>query len=278
MTTQPQPRSHLVKTPDGLSIAVREYGDPAGRPLLFIHGYAQSGLCWARQAAAPDLACFRLVTYDLRGHGASSKPLAPGFYQQSRPWAEEVAAVIDQCALDRPLLVGWSYGGRVIGDFLDAFGDAPLSGLVFVDAVTKSAHHFYGSCNRLMKMMTDLEPATNIAATRGFLRACFHRPPDREVFENLLAASMMVPPEVRAAMARPADYDVALAAIKVPSLVIHGADDQVIAPAMAVHIANMVPGARLELMAEAGHAPFAERPDDFNALLAAFAHAVTLSD
>ncbi|MEP9378086.1 alpha/beta hydrolase [Aquabacter sp. CN5-332] len=275
MLDTPPPRSHHATTPDGLSIAVREWGDPAGRPVLFIHGYAQSGLCWERQVADPALTHLRLVTYDLRGHGASSKPLDPPFYQEGRRWADEVAAIITQCALERPVLAGWSYGGRIIGDYLTAFGASGLSGLVFVDAVTDSARHFYGSCNHLMRMMADADPATNIAGTRAFLKACFHNPPEPDLYETQLAASMMAPSEVRAAMVRPANYGSVLSAVDVPALVIHGVEDQVIAPAMAEHIAACIPGARLEMIAGAGHAPFLECPAEFNALLAAFTHAVT---
>lgn len=274
MLDTPPRRSHHVTTPDGLSIAVRELGDPTGRPVLFIHGYAQSGLCWERQVADPGLAHLRLVTYDLRGHGGSSKPLDPPFYQESRRWADDVAAIIAQCCLERPILVGWSYGGRIIGDYLTAFGASGLSGLVFVDAVTDSARHFYGSCNHLMRMMADADPATNIEGTRAFLKACFHSPPDPDLYETQLAASMMTPPEVRAAMARPADYGSVLSAVDVATLVIHGAEDRVIAPAMAEHIAACIPGARLKMLAGAGHAPFLESPAAFNALLRTFADAV----
>lgn len=257
-------------TPDGLRIAVQEWGDPQGRPVLLIHGYAQAGLCWQRQVQDPALAHLRLVTYDLRGHGASDKPLEPHFYQDGWRWGDEVQAIIQQLGLERPVIAGWSYGGRIMGDYVARHGAAALSGLVFVNAITENARHFYGSCNRLMKQMTDPDPATCIAATRAFLRACFLLPPDLDLYETLLAAAMMCPPPVRAAMGRPADYGAALAALDLPVLVVHGAEDHVIAPAMAVHIVETIRGARLEMFEEAGHAPFLESPAHFNGLLSAF--------
>lgn len=265
------PRTHTVTTPDSLAISVREWGNPSGRPVLFIHGYAQAGLCWSRQVGDPALQHLRLVTYDLRGHGASDKPPEPHFYQEGWRWGEEVHAILTQLGLERPVLAGWSYGGRIIGDYLLQHGGAALSGVMFVDAITENARHFYGSCNRLMKLMTDPDPATCIEATRAFIRACFLHAPDTDLYETLLAAAMMCPPAVRAAMARPAEYAAALAALDLPVRVVHGAEDHVIAPAMAVHIAQTVQGARLEMFEDAGHAPFLESPARFNAVLAELA-------
>ena len=49
-------------------------GAPAGPAVLFVHGWSQSQLCWARQVESRDLDSFRMVTFDLRGHGMSAKP------------------------------------------------------------------------------------------------------------------------------------------------------------------------------------------------------------
>ena len=57
----------------------------------------------------------------------------------SRPlWADDLAAVIKARNLQRPVLVGWSYGGYTIADYVRKFGDAGLGGLVFLAAVTKN--------------------------------------------------------------------------------------------------------------------------------------------
>src|SRR5437868_14244593 len=69
-----QPLKHkpiTVKTPDGLNIAAQEWGNPAGPEILFIHGFSQSYLSWMRQVQGDLAKEFRMVTYDLRGHGNS---------------------------------------------------------------------------------------------------------------------------------------------------------------------------------------------------------------
>ena len=126
-----------VKTPDGLTISAQEWGNPAGPEILFIHGFSQSHLSWMRQVDSDLAKEFRIVTYDLRGHGNSDKPLDPARYRDSKAWGDEVQAVIDAAGLKRPVLVGWSYAGRVISDYLATHGAGQIAGINFVDAPIK---------------------------------------------------------------------------------------------------------------------------------------------
>ena len=64
-----------VTTPDGLTIAAQEWGNPNGPGIVFIHGFSQSSLSWMRQTNSDLAKEFHIVTYDLRGHGNSDKPL-----------------------------------------------------------------------------------------------------------------------------------------------------------------------------------------------------------
>jgi hypothetical protein len=70
-------KAHTVKTPDGLTIAVQDWGQPDGPEMLFIHGFSQSHLSWIKQVDSGLGQTFRMLTYDLRGRGASDKPLEP---------------------------------------------------------------------------------------------------------------------------------------------------------------------------------------------------------
>jgi pimeloyl-ACP methyl ester carboxylesterase len=121
MTAVAQPgtmRIHTVRGGGGLALHVREWGRADGPPILLIHGWSQSHLCWARQYGSALADEFRLVAYDLRGHGMSEAPLEPEHYTDGRLWADDVAAIIQRLGLDRPVLVGWSYGGFIICDYL----------------------------------------------------------------------------------------------------------------------------------------------------------------
>src|ERR1700757_945181 len=114
-----------VKTPDGLTISAQEWGNPNGPEILFIHGFSQSHLSWIKQITSGDLAKeFHMVTYDLRGHGNPDKPFEPERYKPSKYWGDEVQAVMDATGLKRPVLVGWSYGGRAKAAYFNNHGSA----------------------------------------------------------------------------------------------------------------------------------------------------------
>ena len=111
-----------ARSPDGTVLAIEAKGDPAAPEVLFMHGLRQSGLSWDKQFADPALAGFRVVRFDLRGHGDSDKPDAPSAYSDADRWADDVAAVIAATKLRRPILVGWSLGGCPSSGFLGQIG------------------------------------------------------------------------------------------------------------------------------------------------------------
>src|SRR5882762_2657765 len=187
-----------VKTPDGLTISAQEWGNAAGAEILFIHGFSQSYLSWMRQVDSDLAKEFRVVTYDLRGHGNSDKPLDPARYRDSKAWGDEVKAVMDAAGLKRPVLVGWSYAGRVISDYVTTHGAGKLAGINFVDASIKFFPEFGGENLKNQAPMTSNDLATNIAATRAFVHGCFEKQPTADDFETMLSFNMMVPAVVRA--------------------------------------------------------------------------------
>jgi non-heme chloroperoxidase len=107
---------------------------------------------------------------------------------------------IDAAGVKRPILVGWSYGGRVIADYLKIYGAGKLAGLNYVDAVSKTDPTFFGPGLKPVATMASEDLAANIAATRTFLRNCFEKQPTQDEFGTMLSFNMMVPPKVRAAM------------------------------------------------------------------------------
>src|SRR2546423_766961 len=124
---QPQ-RVQDVRGGGGVRLHAREWGNERAPALLLIHGWSQSDLCWTKQVAGELADRFRVVTFDLRGHGLSEKPSGLKHYADEQQWADDVAAVIEQTGLERPVLVAWSYGGFVVADYLRAYGDGGISG------------------------------------------------------------------------------------------------------------------------------------------------------
>jgi len=261
----------FVKTPDGLTISAQEWGNPNGPEILFIHGFAQSYLSWMRQTDSDLAGEFHIVTYDLRGHGNSDKPLDPGRYRDSRAWGDEVRAVIDAAGLKRPVLSGWSYAGRVISDYLATHGSEKLAGINYVGSSIRVDPATVGDNIANLPLMASEDLVTNIAATRSFVRGCFSRQPTPDDFETMLAFNMMVPPAVRGAMGgRPHDATAMVSKLKIPVLVTHGAEDRNIRLDAARYTASVIPGATLSVYEGIGHSPFYEDAPRFNAELAAF--------
>jgi pimeloyl-ACP methyl ester carboxylesterase len=262
----------MVATPDGVDLSVQEWGNPDGLPVLFIHGLGQAHLSWAKQYQDPALsAALRMVTFDLRGHGLSGKPEAREAYQESPRWANDVRAVMLATSLERPVLVGWSYAGRVMCDYLLSHGSMGISGVNFVGATTNAPLNAQAHASPFAGQMVASDLATQIAGTRAFLRACFSRAPTQEEFEAMVAFNAMTPAAVRRDMlGRPTPYEDMLKGLRLPVLVTHGREDQAVVAAMGEYTARTVPGAQLSMYEGVGHCPFWEEPARFNAELLAF--------
>ena len=133
------------------------------------------------------------------------KPTAPDYYNQATLWADDIQAVLTALSLRKPILVGWSYGGYVINDYLAQYGDGAVGGINYVCAGVvmgrKKATNMLGSdfINTVPGLCSDnLED--NIQAVQKVLRVLFQKQPSSEEFEVLVACSMVVPPTARLGM------------------------------------------------------------------------------
>jgi pimeloyl-ACP methyl ester carboxylesterase len=267
-------RAFTVQTPDGVAIAAQEWGNAQGPEMLLVHGFAQCHLSWWKQVTSALAQDFRIVTYDLRGHGLSDRPADRAAYQENRRWADEVKAVIDAAQLRRPVLVGWSYAGRVVSDYLLTHGADRVSGVNFVNAVTNAALNATAPANAAAGGTVNENLLVQITSTRAFLRQCFSRQPTAEEFELMVGFNAMVPRATRLAMlGRPTPYEEIYKALRIPVLVTHGREDKAVLFAMGEYTARTIPGARMSAYDWIGHSPFWEDPDRFNRELAEFVRA-----
>jgi non-heme chloroperoxidase len=270
--------THEIRGGGGLRLHVREWGNPDGPGILFIHGWSQSDLCWLKQLNSDLADTFRIVTFDLRGHGLSEKPGGPEHYADGRLWADDVAAVIDQTGLERPTLVAWSYGGFVVADYLRAYGTARIGAIDLVGAAVvlrpPSFDHLGPGLLENAQEMCVPDIFANIEATRRFLRACTARPLDDEEMTTALAWNMVVPSSTRGALiSRELDCSDVLAGLSGPVLVTHGHADAIVLPSMAEHTLAVCSAATPSWYDDAGHMPFWEEPARFNRELADLAGA-----
>ena len=269
-------RSHRVTGGAGVTLHVEETGNPAGHPVLFLHGLSQCRLAWDRQLRSGLGRDLRLVAMDLRGHGLSEKPRDA--YGDPSAWAADIHAVVTGLGMERPILCGWSYGGVVIADYLRSHGDRAVSGILLVGAISRLGEPvlpFLGEdfLATLPGMFsTDVETSTT--ALQRFLRLTTRAEPTPEDLYLALGYNSAVPPHVRQALlSRTVSHDDLLEQLTTPVLLTHGLDDEIVLPTMAEHHARLIPHAKTSCYEGIGHTPFREDPDRFNAELHAFASA-----
>ena len=267
----PQSKPFKIRAPDGLLISAQEWGDPKGPEILLIHGFSQSHLSWSRQFGSELARSFRLITYDIRGHGGSDKPLERVYYRDHRRWAGELKSVMEGAKLKKPVLVGWSYGGRIIAEYLMEYGDKNIAGINFVAAFTKLTPELLGPATPAVLKMASENLSENIESTLSFLKQSTAEAVPANDLQLMLAYNMMVPPQIRRhLLGRPARYEEALKKIAAPVLVSHGAEDRVALVAMARYTAGVVSHARSSIYDGVGHLPFWEAAPRFNRELAEF--------
>ncbi len=266
-----------ITAADGVPLVVAETGNPDGPALLFIHGYSQSLLSWKEQLNDPALqAAYRMVAVDLRGHGASGKPWAAEAYT-SQDWGDDVAAVIAAKQLDKPVLIGWSFGGSVMMAYLRHHGEADVAGLVFAGGamaleprppMPTSSEGLPPEMAKIMNnmmMMGSPDIATNLTGTRGFVADLAAVELSQETMDEALIYNMMLPAYVRDAMGQnQTSYEDLANKISLPALLIHGTEDALVPVDASVRNQQLIPGSELITYAEIGHAPFLEDPARFN--------------
>jgi len=265
---------HEVRGGGGLRLHVREWGAAEGPSILFIHGWSQNHLCWSQQYESGLADEFRLVAYDLRGHGMSEAPLEPEHYIDPALWADDVASIFEALDLDRPVLVGWSYGAFAICDYVRVYGQDRIGAINFVEGAVKLGEAAFGTLigpgflDHFAGATADDLPV-NIAAMRSFVRTCIVKPVPDDDLETAVCWNVTVPASIRAHLAaREIDCDDVLGTLQVPVLVTHGRADSVVLPAMAEHVLAACPTAEASWYDGVGHVPHLEEPERFNHELA----------
>lgn len=275
-------KSHMVAGGGGTRLHVVESGNPSARPILYIHGFSQCWLSWSRQMNSELAKEHRLIAMDMRGHGLSDKPTAG--YDDSRLWAEDVHAVIETLGLRQPILCGWSYGVLVILDYLRYFGEDHISALYFVGPVTKlgSEEAIAVLTSEFLSLIPGFfseETNQSVTSLEALLRLCFARPVSPEDLFLMLGFNVAVPPAVRKGLfSRTVNNDDVLAKISKPVLITRGASEAIIKPLALELLKSSIPHAEVQVIEDAGHAPFWDDPATFNQRQRAFAQSLDESE
>ncbi|MCM2435577.1 alpha/beta hydrolase [Agrobacterium rosae] len=269
-------KKYTVKSSDGVIIAVQETGNPDGQPIVFVHGLLGSHINWDKQTGSPELQKYRMITYDMRGHGLSGKPDDAKAYKDGRRWADDLATVLKASSAQKPVLVGWSLGGVVLSNYLAAYGDASIGGFVYVDGVIELTGALITSHPQVYEGLASDDLRTHLDTVRTFLALCFETQPNAATFERLLSnAAMASWVMTRSTPSMTVSVAEGLPKAKAPMLLLYGAKDKLVNTQPSIDRARELnPGIKTIIYADSGHAPFFEEAARFNRDLSGFTDSV----
>jgi pimeloyl-ACP methyl ester carboxylesterase len=259
---------------DSVGIYYEERG--RGRPLVWSHGFACGAKMWQPQVEwFADR--YRVITYDVRGHGASDAPVDPEAYSQPRSVAD-LRALLEHLGLGRACVGGLSMGGNIALNLALAYPDL-VAGLVIADtgAGSDDAEGWRAKCAEWADLLegSGIEPAADVMlADPLFARYAGQSPEASRHMRSLLTThrARALALTLRGALPRrPSLYslEARLKALTVPTLVIVGELDD---PCVRVsrYLAETLPRAELVVVGEAGHMTNLEDPTTFNAAVDRF--------
>jgi pimeloyl-ACP methyl ester carboxylesterase len=246
-----------------------------GVPVLLVHGFPLDHSMWDAQIEAFAPFC-RVIAPDLRGFGQS--PL--GRYVESlgvsmERYADDLVELLDALKVTEPVvLAGFSMGGYVAWQFVRKH---PARVRALVPCDTRAVADSEDARAGRLKMAENVAEwgsgrVADMMGPKLFAPQTFDKKPAvvaavRRVVERTLPAGIAA--AQRGMAARP-DVTSLLPTIRVPTLVLVGEQDAISPPAEMKTIGDAIPGAKLEIIADAGHMTTLENPEDFNDALTAF--------
>jgi pimeloyl-ACP methyl ester carboxylesterase len=235
---------------DGVKIHYEVHGE--GPPLILTHGYSSTSAMWKGQVAALSRN-HKLVLWDMRGHGQSDYPDDPAAYSEALT-VGDIAALLDAVGAPSAVVGGLSLGGYMSLAFYRAHPER-VSALLIID----TGPGFKKDEAREAWNARAHETAERFE--REGLAALKSASPERSTVTHRDATGL-----ARAARGMLTQRDARviemLGAIKVPSLIVVGADDT---PFLAAsdYMATKIPGARKVVIPQAGHAVNIDQPQAF---------------
>lgn len=258
---------HVIGAND-VRIAVQEWGVPTGDVILFSHSWTCNYLGWLPQIKSDLARKYRLITFDLRGHGNSEKPLNTSNYNNSDVWADDVNAIINHLELKNVTLVGWSYSSIVVFDYLEKYGTDKIRAVNIVGGMSamnvERAKDYFGH-GADPSLSTSQKTEFEAKGLVEFINTLTPDSLDRNTYGLLLASAMVVPTEVRLAMLqRSKDHKETYKGLSIPVLLTHGDADPDINIIAAKEGVAFLKDGKLSIYEGANHGPHWTDPKRFN--------------
>jgi 3-oxoadipate enol-lactonase len=261
----PFPRMPIFQTPTLYTLGYSDAGH--GAPVFFFHPFPLNRHAWDAQVAAlaPE---HRVLALDFPGFGESGTPPA-GLTLSSV--AANASRLLRGLGLTRVSVVGLSMGGYLALE-LAAQDTGLVERLVLADT-RAGADSPEGAAGRERFAKRAEKEGVGWVADE-MLPKLLRRRPDPDVSRQVAAAIARAAPSgvaaAQRAMASRADHRGTLEKLRMPVLVLTGSEDALISPQESVHMVEMLPQGRLEVVPGAGHLSNLEEPDTFNRALVSF--------
>lgn len=267
-----------------LNIAYSDYGH--GRPVVLIHGWPLSREMWEYQINDLVEAGYRVIKYDRRGFGKSSKPWNGYDYDTL---ADDLKLVMDELDLKDATLVGFSMGGGEVVRYLSKNGSARVKQVVLIGAVTpfllKTNDNPEGVDGSVFEGMMEEMKNDRIGFIDDFGKKFFgvnlvSHPVSTPLLEyyRMLASMATARSTQQCAVAfSQTDFREDLKKIDVPVLIIHGEKDKTVPiEASGDRTAAMIPGSTYIVYEDAPHGLFYTHKEKLNKDLIAFLSVVKM--
>jgi non-heme chloroperoxidase len=265
--------TNFIETKDGTKIFYKDWG--TGQPILFSHGWPLSGDAWSVQMLFFAEKGYRVIAHDRRGHGRSDQPWNGNNMDQ---YADDLAELIEKLDLKDVILVGHSTGGGEVAHYIGRHGNSRVAKAVLVGAVPplmlKTANNPEGTP---IEVFDGIRKGTRSDRSQFFKDLTlpfygFNREGakvNEGLRENFWLQGMVGSIKGLYDCVREfseVDYTDDLKKIGVPTLVIHGDDDQIVPIAAAGEkTAKIVKNATLKVYPGAPHGLAETEADKFNA-------------
>jgi len=259
-----------VTLPGGLRLPYVEHGDPAGVPLILLHGYSDSWRSWELLLAQLP-ASVHAYALTQRGHGDADRPQT-GYRPEDH--AADVAAFMDAVGLDAAVIAGHSGGSYSAQRFALDHPERTL-GVVLIGAFR--AFHDNPGVLELGEAIAELTDPVDPAFVRGFQASTVAQPIPAGFLETIVAESRKLPARVWKTYLRDileGDVPTETGTIDAPTLILWGDQDAFCPRSDQDALLAAIPRAQLALYHGTGHCPHWEQPQRTVADLVAFARRV----
>ena len=251
---------------NGIVLHYEDRGDPAKPTLVFANSLGTDFRIWDAVVARLGDG-FRHIRYDKRGHGLSAAPPPP---YRLDDHVGDLEALLAHCGVDSCAVVGLSVGG-MIAQGLAARRPDLVGALVLMDTAHKigTAEMWNQRIDGVTK--NGIASLADAIMERWFTPA--YRSPDNADYAGYVAMLTRTPADGYAgtcAALRDADLTAGTAALTQPTLCVVGDQDGSTPPDLVRSTADLIAGARFEVVQDAGHLPCIEQPDAVAGLLSDF--------